>query len=60
LGLKDFAIVHGEQVIKHSNPKHLKRHERNLARKQKKFARKVKEAIQRTNTKTSEGSRTCI
>lgn len=43
LGLKDFAIVHdGEQVIKHSNPKHLKRHERNLARKQKKFARKVK------------------
>ncbi len=43
LGLKDFAIVHdGEQVTKHSNPKHLKRHEKNLARKQKKFARKVK------------------
>ncbi|BAY43903.1 transposase [Scytonema sp. HK-05] len=43
LGLKDFAIVHdGEQVTKHSNPKHLKRHEKNLARKQKKFAHKVK------------------
>ncbi len=43
LGLKDFAIVHdGEEVTKHSNPKHLKRHEKNLARKQKKFARKVK------------------
>jgi putative transposase len=43
LGLKDFAIVHdGEEVTKHSNPKHLNRHEKNLARKQKKFARKVK------------------
>ena len=43
LGLKDFAIVHdGEEVTKYPNPKHLKRHERNLARKQKKFARKVK------------------
>ncbi|MBW4445577.1 MAG: transposase [Spirirestis rafaelensis WJT71-NPBG6] len=43
LGLKEFAIVHdGEQVTKHSNPRYLKRHEKNLARKQKKFARKVK------------------
>ncbi len=43
LGLKDFAIVHdGKQVTKHSNPKHLKRHERNLARKQQKLARKTK------------------
>lgn len=43
LGLKDFAIVHdGEQITKHSSPKYLKRHEKNLARKQKKFARKVK------------------
>ena len=43
LGLKDFAIVHnGSEVTKYSNPKHLKRHEKNLARKQKKFARKVK------------------
>lgn len=43
LGLKDFAIVHdGEEVIKYSNPKHLKRHEKNLARKQQKLARKTK------------------
>lgn len=43
LGVKDFAIVHdGNEVTKLSNPKHLKRHEKNLARKQKKFARKVK------------------
>ncbi len=43
LGLKDFAIVHdGEQVSKYSNPRHLKRHEKNLARKQQKLARKVK------------------
>jgi putative transposase len=43
LGLKDFAIVHdGSEVQKHSNPKHLLSHEKNLARKQKKFARKVK------------------
>ena len=43
LGLKDFAIVHdGEQVSKHSNPKYLKRHEKNLTRKQKKLARKAK------------------
>ncbi|GET41448.1 RNA-guided endonuclease InsQ/TnpB family protein [Microseira wollei] len=43
MGLKDFAIVHdGEQVAKYSNPKHLKRHEKNLARKQQKLARKTK------------------
>ena len=43
LGLKDFAIVDdGEQVTKYSNPKHLKRHEKNLARKQQKLARKTK------------------
>lgn len=43
LGLKDFAIVHdGEQVTKYANPKHLKRHEKNLARKQQKLARKAK------------------
>ncbi|MHC5719985.1 MAG: RNA-guided endonuclease InsQ/TnpB family protein, partial [Nostoc sp.] len=52
LGLKDFAIVHdGKQVTKHSNPKHLKRHEKNLARKQKKFARKVKESNSRHKQK---------
>jgi putative transposase len=43
LGVKDFAIVHdGEQVTKHPNPKHLKRHEKNLNRKQQKLARKTK------------------
>ena len=43
LGLKDFAIVHdGEGVSKYSNPKHFKRHEKNLARKQQKLARKTK------------------
>lgn len=43
LGLKDFAIVHdGEEVTKYSNPKHLKRHEKNLRRKQQKLARKTK------------------
>jgi putative transposase len=43
LGIKDFAIVHdGTEVTKYSNPKHLKRHERNLARKQQKFSRKQK------------------
>ncbi len=43
LGLKDFAIVHdGKEVTKYSNPKHLKRHEKNLARKQQKLARKTK------------------
>jgi putative transposase len=43
LGLKDFAVVHnGNEVTKHSNPNHLKRHQKNLALKQKKFARKVK------------------
>ncbi|WP_208492327.1 RNA-guided endonuclease TnpB family protein [aff. Roholtiella sp. LEGE 12411] len=54
LGLKDFAIVHdGEEVTKYSNPKHLKRHEKNLARKQKKFARKVKGSNSRQKHKIS-------
>jgi putative transposase len=43
LGLKDFAITHdGEEVVKYSNPKHLKRHEKNLRRKQQKLSRKTK------------------
>ncbi|MFM6195909.1 MAG: RNA-guided endonuclease InsQ/TnpB family protein [Planktothrix sp.] len=43
LGLKDFAIVHdGESVTKYVNPKHLNRHQENLARKQKKLSRKTK------------------
>jgi putative transposase len=52
LGLKDFAIVHdGNGVTKHSNPKHLKRHEKNLAREQKKFARKIKGSNSRSKYK---------
>jgi putative transposase len=52
LGLKDFAVVHdGNEVIKYSNPKHLKRHERNLARKQKKIARKLKGSNSRNKYK---------
>jgi putative transposase len=43
LGLKEFAIIHdGKKVAKYANPKHLKRHEKNLARKQQKLARKTK------------------
>lgn len=43
LGIKDFAIVHdGEKTSKYANPRHLKKHEKNLARKQQKLARKKK------------------
>ncbi|HEY9872391.1 MAG TPA: RNA-guided endonuclease TnpB family protein [Candidatus Obscuribacterales bacterium] len=55
LGLKDFAVVSdGNEVTKYSNPRHLKRHEKNLARKQQKFARKTK------GSKTREKSRKII
>jgi putative transposase len=41
LGIKDFAIVNdGIKTSKYANPKHLAKHERNLARKQAKLARK--------------------
>ena len=41
LGIKDFAIVHdGTKTSLYANPKHIKKHENNLARKQKKLARK--------------------
>ena len=41
LGIKDFAIVHdGKKTSKYANPRHIKKHEKNLARKQKKLARK--------------------
>jgi putative transposase len=41
LGLLDFAVTFdGEKVSKYANPKHLKRHEKNLARKQQKLSRK--------------------
>ncbi len=41
LGVKDFAIVNdGSKTSKYANPRHIKKHEKNLARKQKKLARK--------------------
>lgn len=41
LGLKHFAIVSdGSKVSKYENPKHISKHEKNLARKQAKLARK--------------------
>ncbi len=41
LGVKDFAIVHdGMKTSKYANPKHFKKHQKNLARKQQKLARK--------------------
>ena len=43
LGIKDFAIVNdGKKTCKFANPRHLKKHEKNLARKQKKLSRKQK------------------
>ena len=41
LGIKDFAIVHdGTKTSKYANPRHIKKHEKNLVKKQKKLARK--------------------
>ena len=41
LGIKDLVIAHdGSKTRKYNNPKHLKKHEKNLARKQQKLARK--------------------
>ena len=43
LGIKDFAIVNdGNKTSKFANPRHLNKHEFNLARKQKKLSRKQK------------------
>ncbi len=40
LGIKDFAVVHdGTKTSKYANPRHIKKHEKNLARKQKKLSR---------------------
>ena len=48
LGIKDFAITNdGQKTSKYSNPRHIKKHERNLARKQAKLARKKKESKSR-------------
>ncbi len=52
LGIKDFAIVHdGTEVTKYSNPKHIKKHEKNLAKKQQKLARKKKSSKSRAKAK---------
>ena len=41
LGIKDLIIAHdGKKTSKYANPKHFKKHEKNLARKQQKLARK--------------------
>ena len=43
LGIKDFAIVNdGNKTSKFANPRHIRKHDKNLARKQKKLARKQK------------------
>ncbi|NJO95988.1 MAG: IS200/IS605 family element transposase accessory protein TnpB [Pleurocapsa sp. CRU_1_2] len=43
LGIKDFCIAHdGTKTSKYANPRHFKKHEKNLARKQQKLARKQK------------------
>ncbi len=52
LGIKDFAIVHdGEKTSKYANPRHIKKHEKNLARKQQKLARKKKGSNNRSKAK---------
>jgi putative transposase len=43
LGIQDFCIAHdGTKTSKYANPRHFKKHEKNLARKQQKLARKQK------------------
>jgi putative transposase len=43
LGIKDFCIANdGTKTSKYANPRHFKKHEKNLARKQQKLARKQK------------------
>ena len=52
LGIKDFAIVHdGSKTSKYANPRHIKKHEKNLARKQKKLARKQLRSKSRQKTR---------
>lgn len=52
LGLKDFCITHdGEKTSKYPNPRHIKKHEKNLARKQAKLARKKKGSKSREKAK---------
>ena len=52
LGIKDFAIVDdGTKTSKYINPRHIKKHEKNLARKQKKLARKKLDSKSRQRAK---------
>ena len=52
LGIKDFAIVDdGTKTSKYANPRHIKKHENNLARKQKKLARKKLDSKSRQKAK---------
>jgi putative transposase len=52
LGIKDFCIAHdGTKTSKYANPRHFKKHEKNLARKQQKLARKQKGSKTRLKAK---------
>ncbi|PSF33074.1 transposase [Aphanothece hegewaldii CCALA 016] len=52
LGLKDFCITHdGQKTSKFANPRHIKKHEKNLARKQLLLARKKKGSKSREKTR---------
>ena len=52
LGIKDLVIAHdGVKTSKYNNPRHFKKHEKNLARKQQKLARKQKGSKTRTKAK---------
>jgi putative transposase len=55
LGLKDFCVTHdGNKTSKFANPRHIKKHEKNLARKQTKLARK------KTGSKSREKARKLV
>ena len=52
LGIKDLIIAHdGTKTSKYNNPRHFKKHARNLARKQQKSARKQKGSRSRAKAK---------
>ncbi|MGL5942127.1 MAG: RNA-guided endonuclease InsQ/TnpB family protein [Waterburya sp.] len=52
LGIKEFAIVNdGSKASKYANPRHIKKHEKNLARKQKNLARKQLDSNTRKKAK---------
>jgi putative transposase len=52
LGILDFCIAHdGTKTSKYANPRHFKKHEKNLARKQQKLARKLKGSNSRRKAK---------